>query len=446
MGVRTDLSGSDDEPVVTKDSMMFKKWSSTAVVLLLLASCGGSGGGSSTPSATTTTTTPVATTSPNTLAVTVDAGPSSLTSLGEIAANTLFATVTICTPGSTTACRTIDHVQVDTGSTGLRLLYSTLGGAVAPAAVREPLTGRPLLECVQFADGYSFGSVGTVDLTMGSRTIAGLPIQVIGDPAAGTAPGSCASGPAENTVADFGANGVLGIGNFIQDCGAACVTRAVAGTYYTCPTTAGGSACAATTVALSQQVPNPVSRLATDNNGVVVQLPAVASPGATTVNGTVLFGVATQTDNALGATRPYTLTTQGTLTATLNGATLSGSFIDSGSNANFFPSTAIATCATNASFYCPVTTSGVKTSVSQSVIITGTNATSSTLTFNVDNADTLFATSLTAFPGLAGPSGTLLNGSAGVFDFGLPFFFGRSVAVLIEGATAGGVTGPAVAF
>ena len=424
---------------------MFKRWSLSAVVLVLVASCGGSGGSSSSPP--TTATTPPVTTSPaNTLAVTVDAGPAALTSLGDLSANTLFATLTVCTPGSTTACRTIDHIQVDTGSTGLRILYSSLNGGAVPTAVREPVTGRPLLECVQFADGYSFGSVGTVDVTMGSRTIASLPVQVIGDPAAGTAPSSCVSGPAENTVLDFGANGVLGIGNFIQDCGAACVTRAIAGTYYTCPTTAGGSACTATTVALSLQVPNPVSRLTTDNNGVVVQLPAVASPGATTVGGTVLFGVATQTDNALGSARVYALSTQGTLTATLNGTALSGSFIDSGSNANFFPTTSIPTCATNTSFYCPVTASRVATSVSQSVIISGTNGVSTTLTFNVDNADQLFATAFTAFPGLAGPSGTLLNGSAGVFDFGLPFFFGRNVAVLIEGSTAGGVAGPAVAF
>ena len=427
--------------------MMFKKSSLTAIVLVLVASCGGGGGSSSsTTTAPTSTTTPVATSLANTLPVTVDAGPAALTSLGELSANTLFATITVCTPGSTTACRTIDHVQVDTGSTGLRLLYSTLSGGAVPTAVREPVTGRPLLECVQFADGYSFGSVGTVDVTIGSRTIAGLPIQVIGDPAAGAAPSSCVSGPAENTVLDFGANGVLGIGNFLQDCGSACATRAVAGTYYTCPTTAGGSTCTSTIAALTLQVPNPVSRLTADNNGVVVQLPAVASPGAMTLSGTVLFGVGTQTDNALGNARVYALTSQGTLTATLNGTALTGSFIDSGSNANFFPTTSIPTCSDNASFYCPVTTSNVATSVSQSVIISGTNAASSTITFNVDNADQLFATTLTAFPGLAGPSGTLLNGSAGVFDFGLPFFFGRSVAVLIEGSTAGGVTGPAIAF
>jgi hypothetical protein len=35
---------------------------------------------------------------------------------------------------------------------------------------------------------------------------------------------------------------------------------------------------------------------------------------------------------------------------------------------------------------------------------------------------------------------------AGSFDFGLPFFYGRSVYTAIEGRTAGSTTGPYFAF
>ena len=42
----------------------------------------------------------------------------------EAAVNILYVNVTICAPGSTTNCQTIDHVQVDTGSQGLRILSS----------------------------------------------------------------------------------------------------------------------------------------------------------------------------------------------------------------------------------------------------------------------------------------------------------------------------------
>ena len=421
------------------------------VSLFLLMSCGGSGGGGgggssgTAPTATTPTPTPVATVLPNSLAVTVDGGPPALTSTNNYAANSLYATITVCTPGSASACRTIDHVQIDTGSVGLRLIASALSGTT-PTSVIEPITGRPLLECVQFADGYSWGSVGTVDVTLGTRKISGLPINVIGDPAAGTAPSSCVSGPAENSVADFGANGILGVGNFIQDCGAACVTKAIAGTYYTCPTSAGGSACSGTAVALARQVPNPVTLLSTDNNGVVIQLPSVASPSAASISGTLFFGVSTQTDNSLASSaRVLTLNNQGTFTATLNGATYAGSFIDSGSNAYFFAST-LKVCADATYFYCPVTASNVATSVSETVVANGANGVSATITFTVDNADQIFTNTNAAFPGLAGPSGSLLNGTAGVVDLGLPFFYGRTVAILIENATALGVIGPAVAF
>ena len=59
----------------------------------------------------------------NTLAVTVDTGPAAAPG----AVNTLYTSVTVCAPGSATACQTINHVQVDTGSTGFRVLASALG-------------------------------------------------------------------------------------------------------------------------------------------------------------------------------------------------------------------------------------------------------------------------------------------------------------------------------
>jgi hypothetical protein len=298
---------------------------------------------------------------------------------------------------------------------------------------------------VQFADGFSWGSVGVADVTMAGRTMASLPIHVIGAPAAGSPPASCASGPEESDVLAFGANGVLGLGNFLQDCGQACALRAISGTYYICPAGAPASACTPVAVALTRQVPNPISKLSADNNGIVVQMPAVAATGALTATGTVLFGIGTQANNALGNATVFGLNPSATFTATFNGASVMNSFIDSGSNAYFFSAAGIATCPDAPFFYCPVTGSN-PTSLTETAIINGTNAKAATVTFTVDNADVLFKTSNTAFPGLAGPNGTLINGNGGAFDFGLPFFFGRNVYVLIEGSTLNGVAAPAIAF
>ena len=73
------------------------------LVLALVAGCGGSGGSSSSSSGT-----PV-TTGNNVLSITVN-GPG----LNNSYANEPCASVTICTPGTTT-CQTINDILLDTG-------------------------------------------------------------------------------------------------------------------------------------------------------------------------------------------------------------------------------------------------------------------------------------------------------------------------------------------
>jgi len=46
--------------------------------------------------------------------------------------NTAYVTVTLCAPGGTT-CQTIDHVSVDTGSYGFRVIASVLNSSLAQA-------------------------------------------------------------------------------------------------------------------------------------------------------------------------------------------------------------------------------------------------------------------------------------------------------------------------
>jgi hypothetical protein len=396
----------------------------------LLAACGGgSGGGAGVVGPAP---------QPNTLAVTVDAGPTGLTSQGYAAANTLYASVTLCTPGSATACQTVDHMQVDTGSTGVEFVAEALNGSAMPATLQDPATGAPLLECVQFADGYTWGSMVVADVTIGGRRLASIPVHLIGDAAAGAAPSTCVSGPAENTVAQFGANGILGVGTWLQDCGQYCVTNAPTGLYYVCPS----QGCQPTVVPLDHQLQNPVALFGNDNNGILIQLPSVAPPGATTLGGTLYFGVNTQPDNALGSAGLFTVDGYGDLITVFGGTSMSSSFIDSGSNAYFFDSSITAcTSTTSKGFYCPTS------SVAESATIQGQNGVTRMVDFTVDNADQLFGVVATAYPNLAGtnsaPNGQ--NNSTS-FDWGLPFFFGRNVYVLIETKTVSGTTGPAVGF
>ncbi len=412
-----------------------------AALCLSAISCGGggdtvapSGGGSSSGGGSTTPTS-------NVVSVVVDAGPT----LNSADVNTLFTTVTLCVPGSTTNCQTIDHIQVDTGSYGLRILSPVLT-LVLP--VQTLSTGASLLECTAFVDGYSWGPVALADVQVSGESASSLPIQVIGDPNFSSVPDDCSSvGPAEDTVAAFGANGILGIGVFAQDCGPNCVSTAEPQTYYACTSS---TVCQATTVSLANQVPNPITFFTTDNNGVIIQLPSVAANGAATVTGSMIFGIDTQSNNKSGNQSVLTLVgssgnpgqVPGTFTTMFDGQSLTESFLDTGSNGLYFDDSSIAPCTeTNfTDFYCPASTQNL------TATLQGQNAVSASASFSVANAETLGAddVSLIAFPTLAGPYPTAADTDS--FDWGLPFYYGRTVYTAIEDATTSVGTGPYVAF
>jgi hypothetical protein len=411
-----------------------------AALCLPMLSCGGGAGGSSPASGGSTGgTTP---TPNNVVSVIVDAGPTS--TMPDV--NTLFTTVTVCVPGTTT-CQTIDHIQVDTGSYGLRLLASVL---TLSLPVQQAPNGDSLAECTEFVAAYSWGPVALADVQMAGETASSVPVQVIGDANFTNIPADCSGvgtimpPQEEDTVASFGANGVLGVGVFAQDCGAGCVGTADNGVYYACNSTV----CNPTAVPLVNQVPDPVTLFAADNNGVIIQLPSVAEQGAATVTGSMIFGIDTQSNNKSGNQTLVTVfgstgtvdQVPGDFTTVFNGQTLTQSFLDTGSNGLFFNDTSIAACTESGlvGFYCPASAE------SFTAVLQGQNGTSANVSFSVDSADTLGANnpSFVAFPTLAGT----FSSSTMTFDWGLPFYYGRTVYTAFENVTTAVGTGPYVAF
>jgi len=367
----------------------------------------------------------------NVVSVSVSGGP---TELSSPAVNSLYTSVTVCLPGTTT-CQTIDNVEVDTGSYGLRILAPVLTLSL-PVATTS--TGSALAECTVFVDGYSWGPLALVDVQISGETASSLPVQLIGDSRYPAVPADCSSaGTAENTVAAFGANGILGIGPFAQDCGDSCASTIEPATYYACSTS---SDCTGTTIATTAQVQNPVTLFAVDNNGTIISLPSVADAGASDVTGSLIFGVGTQSNNSLGMETVVPIATSGDyagyLTTVFDGASLPFSFIDSGSNATYFNDSSISACSQAGfeDFYCPPSADSLSAAFK---LASGSTVSES---FVVVSAETVTA-SVNAFPGLAGT-----NPAPQSFDWGLPFFYGRKVATVIEGySTADGV-GPYVAF
>jgi hypothetical protein len=384
----------------------------------------------------------------NVASLIVDDGPAG--SGGET--NIGYLTATICVHG-TNNCQTIDHVQVDTGSEGFRVLSSVLTLTLP----QETVGGNPLNECLVFEDGYVWGPVSTADITVSGETASNVPVQVmIPSTSSPPVPNSCSSqnpsggnGDEGDNVSTFGANAILGVGPFQQDCGLGCTNAnsQIPDFYYVCPS----SGCSHTYVSLSEQVPNPVTAFATDNNGVAIGFPNVPDGGATNVPGWLIFGIGTESNNGLNGATVYQIPDQGNdagnFITYFNNTAYPQSFIDSGSNGLFFLDSSVsgvpATCSgfmDASDWYCPSTSPDGLTAQNQGQNNSG-SATGSpvSVNFTIENASALFQTSNTAFSTLGGPN-------SGVFDWGLPFFFGRDVLTAIDTMSTPGGTGPYFAY
>jgi hypothetical protein len=439
--------------------------------VLLLAGCGGGGGGDSTVTTVSgpglsslglsaAVTTPFVATH-NNLQVVVEDGPRGFTLAPS--ANILYATVTVCVPGGSPAnpaeCQVIDHVQVDTGSVGLRVLASKVKSLNLPrvtlSASGDPVT-RNAWECFPFVIGGLWGANAGADVWMGQQVATRIPIQLIEDDplAALQATPDCIQAT-DNNVLDsagaLGSNGILGIGSTTLDCGLNCEAGDYTGSfvqYYSCPQGAtSGAACSAAAIPAALQVYNPVAALpAAYNNGVVLKMPAVTDPGAATATGELIFGLDTLSNNSvpLGASKVFlgvdyvnrpdsylNLTTQ------FNGVTYFSSYLDTGTNGLFFTDTALTRCQ-GSTWYCPSATLNYSAQLSD-----GDNPlrTPVSVAFQIANAEALFSTNNTAFSGAAGaaPAGS------SAFAWGMPFFYGKQVFLSIW-QQAGSLSGPWVAW
>ena len=419
-----------------------------AALLAALAACGGS-------SSTTTVTGPgvgsgtsVAEahldvpTGDNTTQILVDSGPAGSFALGAV--NVPYVTITLCSPGSTTQCATIDHVFLDTGSIGLRVLRSKVASlALPPVAVpADTATATPAgaaLECYPFVLGAVWGPVASVDLQIAGEHASSLAVQLIDDATtpAYSAPADCvaaSNGQLMNTAASLQANGILGIGMLAYDCGLSCVNGDYSGgytLYYACSTTT----CVPAALPASLQIHNPVTYFPVDNNGTLIAMPKLPELGAGIVTGRLVFGIGTQSNNQIPATATLVFVDTNPADSTylyfstqVASNAYPDSYVDSGSNAYFFddpgvPKTCQNTTGSTSDWYCPASV------LQRAAVITDATGAQSSVTFQVTSADALFGTSSLALDDLAGS----FSASSPSFVWGLPFFYGRTVYTSIWG-------------
>jgi hypothetical protein len=413
------------------------------VISVVLAACGGGSGGSSATAAAPAGSAPASASAPATASApstaasapsatvpqstTPNTQPVTVASALTTTRNMLRTSVTVCVPGTST-CQTIDNIQVDTGSQGLRILASALNSSIALPNVPAGSSGAIAAQCSVFGSGYTWGTVRQADVRMAGQLAGATSVQLIADPAAGSAATDCSqSGLPMLTAVSLRSNGILGVGPFKADCGAGCASSALPDWYYSC----SNGTCTNSTLAVAQQVTNPIANFATDNNGVLIELPAIPDAGASSVTGTMIFGIGSQANNALGsATVLQSNGSTGYVSTSFGGGQFSSSFIDSGSNGLFFPSSTLTKCGV---WYCPSSEQTFNATISS------TSGASAAVTFNVGTSSALLASPNYAFNNLAGTA-------SGVFDWGLSFFYGRRVFTAIDGRVTPAGNGPYYAF
>ncbi len=431
-------------------------WLAWLTFSLFLTACGGGGSSSvgGIPSNSTPTGANIAlpgnvslnsSTNNNVIPLTIDGGP---TATKTNYVNGVFATITICMP-STTTCQRIDHVLVDTGSVGLRLLAQSGQGELSLPLPSIMDRSYSLYECALFADGYAWGSVNSADIQLGGETAKNVPVQIIGA-ATNLTPSSCPqSAPVnvpENNLASLGANGILGVGVFSQDCGLSCTPAP----YYDCNT--GGCQTTAVVPSITNQLQNPVTQLTQDNNGILIQLPSPGPTGAAVITGQMLLGINTQSDNTLPSSATQLALVSvfssspipaGQLNqAQVNNQTYSTSYFDSGTSiwevGNQLP--ACPNGSAGSGFACP----NPSPQNLQATLYDANNQTAM-IGFSLESATTLFSDypANSAFDNLAATAPDNQT-----FVMGLPFFYGKGVATLFQSKSlpGTGASGPLVAY
>jgi hypothetical protein len=417
---------------MSKRRLIHLMTSAVLVSFAFLAGCGGSKSVSPTPTPTTA----------NSISIDVNGGSGTFQGYG----NAPYVSIKLCQPG-TSNCATLDNILLDTGSSGLRIWEGDLpSGFTLPSAT---VTGGTLNECLPFLDSYAWGTVATADLELAGEKAPSLPVQLINGNAAPTTCSSTvatAGSPQVNSEAALGARGILGVGNYQADCGTYCAMSPTQSLdiYFACSSSAASS-CTQVAVPVAQQIVNPVALFSGDNNGIVIQFPSVAAGGAASVTGTMTFGIGTQSNNTPPAgLTVLTLDDIGNFTTTFQGGPFVDSFFDTGSNGLFFgtinattsvTSTGITGCnlapsgSPPAYWYCPTSELSENATIASTVNPT----VSKSVTFQVGNAQNL---SGAAYGDLAGPNVSSIPNAGQIFDWGLPFFFGRTVYIGLEGTSS----------
>jgi hypothetical protein len=307
--------------------------------------------------------------------------------------------------------------------------------------------GGQLAECQNFLDNSAdWGPIASAYVTLGGETTSQpITIQVIDanfpDTAAagaGAQAANCSHPDADPSSAGF--NGILGVGPHVTDCGSGCLNSSNF-MYFKCPANGNCTSAIVPEGAPGSnltlfQVSNPIAYMPNDNNGSALILPPLDAAGAAGANGYFVLGIGTNSNNKISSSSVTVIpaNTLTNFTTVFLGHTYPGSFFDSGSNGLFFPQVSTNLPVDGAGFYNPTNITAFAASFNAANVQHSIN-------FDILGSSAAFApySPNLAFDDLGGEY-------SGGFDWGLPFFFGRTVYIGIEGQPSTLGTGPFWAF
>lgn len=341
-----------------------------------------------------------------------------------LASNTSFITLTVCIP-NTNDCQVLDHVFVDTGSTGLRINQSALNINLRSINFYE----STIYQCMKFGEGYTFGPAATADVRIGGETAKNIPVQVFNDVDHSNVPTDCSNGLPFADLNNFGAKAIVGVNPYSNP------NNNYTGVY----TCRESQPCAK--VENPREIPvqlnlNPVVAFSKDNNGLIINLPPVNFAESSALVGYMVFGLDTQNNNQVNSSPVKVLGSSnpdfqvGYFHANSNSLNSSYAIFDSGYQTYYFYDANMAQCTLpnpdGHSYYCPNSFPqywSSRISSYNSADIVGE------ISALIINYEVTLGLHDTVVPGLGEVASQVDN----LTIYGLPFFFGKRVYIGLMG-------------
>lgn len=354
-----------------------------------------------------------------------------------LASNTSFISLTVCIP-NTNACQVLDHVFVDTGSTGLRINQSMLNIGLMPLSYQ----GANLYQCMKFGEGYTFGPIVTADVRIGGENARNIPAQIFNDVDHNNVPADCSNGLPFADLNNFGAKAIIGVNPYSNP------NNNYTGVYTCQESTSCNKINNPRNIPFKLNI-NPVAAFSKDNNGLILSLPAVTSAESSPLSGYMVFGLDTQNNNRVNSSLVKVLGSPnpdfqvGYFHANSNSLNDSYAIFDSGYQTYYFYDANMTQCTLpnpdGHSYYCPNSFPQYWNSRISSYDSTSIAGEINALIINYEVTPGLHDTVVPALGEVASQIDNLTI-------YGLPFFFGKKVYIGLMGESGNQTplgTGPA---